>query len=356
MREAKKANLLFTLILWVSFGVASMALMIWTASEKTIVIADASRNQTGNPNAGDGGAQPGGTLPESSLKFRQEENVGNCFWVPLPEGLEPENITVENRYVDRELWLYIENAGQAFFEENDIYGNVSGIETGFCEEQQGQVVLKLHMNGVSEYYSIMENKTLKLTFDRPENLYGQIVVIDPAGGGSETGITGSRITEKELALQVAKYLQQMEISPDIKFYFTRMEDVEVPEHKRLDLIEGVKADMFIRIGAWKDTENTDKYGIQCFYNDDYFIPGFGNIELADAVTRNVTIASSNRALGLFSAPEDSILREIQIPAVELSLGYMSNPKECELLSQENYQEKLAEGIANAVLEVYTGRE
>lgn len=104
---------------------------------------------------------------------------------------------------------------------------------------------------------------------------------------------------------------------------------------------------------WHDEEHPEKYGIQGIYNENYFIPEFGNAQMADVLTRNVTIAAGNRAIGLLPASEKSVLQEIRIPAAQVNLGYLTNEQERTLLGQEKYQEKLAEGLANAILEVYT---
>ena len=87
--------------------------------------------------------------------------------------------------------------------------------------------------------------------------------------------------------------------------------------------------------------------------EEYFIPKFGNIQVADVLTRNVTVAASNKAIGMAAAESESILWNIQIPAAEICVGYMSNTQECVLLEQEYYQEKLAEGLAKAIEEIYT---
>jgi len=69
------------------------------------------------------------------------------------------------------------------------------------------------------------------------------------------------------------------------------------------------------------------------------------------LTREVTIASSNKAEGLLAVDEDSILKQIRIPAAELCLGYFSNETERELLGQKSYQEKLATGVINALKKI-----
>ncbi|MFQ8980292.1 MAG: N-acetylmuramoyl-L-alanine amidase [Waltera sp.] len=98
------------------------------------------------------------------------------------------------------------------------------------------------------------------------------------------------------------------------------------------------------------------HGIRAEYNDEYYLPDFGNVQWADCVTRQVTVASSNRAIGLFPAEEDDILWQLKIPAARISLGYVTNSSERQLLEQESYQKKLAEGIAEAISEVYTNTQ
>ena len=73
------------------------------------------------------------------------------------------------------------------------------------------------------------------------------------------------------------------------------------------------------------------------------------------MTKEVTLAASNRALGLEQADTGSILKQVNIPAAEIVLGYLSNPKESYLLQQEDYCEKLAEGIAKALHEATADR-
>jgi N-acetylmuramoyl-L-alanine amidase len=110
--------------------------------------------------------------------------------------------------------------------------------------------------------------------------------------------------------------------------------------------------MFLHINV-AQAEDEQQYGICGWYNELYYIPEFGNVELADIVTKNVTIASGNRAVGLKAADEESILQDIRVPAAEIDLGYLTNSQERSLLSQSAYREKLADGIADAIREVYS---
>lgn len=334
--------MLVTLALWILLCAAAMAAMLRLAAHKTIVITDMPQDQAG--------LTASSLQADRALKLMQTADGAGSFVIPLPANIRAEDVIMENRYMERELWIHIQSEDTQFYEENPVSGDISSILEGRYEVQPDGVLLKFAMNSLQEYRSTMNDDFLEVAGCKPKDMYSFIVVIDPVGGGRDNGLCSYVYREKELALQIAKLVQKNFALSDIKLYLTRTEDVEVPPEERMALIREVDADLYIRIGAAENPAEESLYGIQCYYNEEYFIPGFGNADLADIVTRAVTIAASNRALGLIPAEEGSILKEINIPAVQLSVGYLSNDKERNLLQQEAYLEKVAEGILNAIEE------
>jgi N-acetylmuramoyl-L-alanine amidase len=253
--------------------------------------------------------------------------------------------------MSKELWVYIQCEELEYYRENSLWGDISHIQYGSFEQQQDGLLLKIGMDRVLEYKTTMDGSVLTIAGVEPHESYEFTVVLDPEGGGSETGFTGEDgLAEKELTLQVAKLVQKKLDLSDVRLYLTRSEDADVSEEDRVWLAEEVKADLYLGIGAEYDGDNPENYGISSSYNDEYYLPGFGNVELADEVTRSVTIAAGNRALGLYSAQEDSILKSVRTVAARISLGCLSNRTESALLSQETYREKLADGIVTAIEE------
>lgn len=346
-KNTEKMNMRLSLCLWTTLCGVCMSVMLWYASGKTVVIADMSQDQAGlsvDAAQSDGGEQ------QANLTLVRTYDTPGSFRVPIPRGVKPEQVVVENRYMDRELWIHIQSEEVDFYSENDIYGDVSPIMEGYSDVRESGLLLRLKMEEVMEYRSTLEGNVLTIACGDPHEMYDYLVVLDPVGGGSEAGIDGYGISEKELALEVTRQVQRSFSISNVRLYVTRSEDVDVSLENRISLAEAVQADLYIRIGVVADETDPEAYGIQGTYNGEYFIPGFGNAELADIVTKEVTIASSNRAVGLVTAGEDSILNSIGIPAVELSVGYLSNPQEEALLGQEAYRSKLAAGIINAIKE------
>lgn len=344
-RERKGDNLAAACVVWTFVCLTCMAVMLLFAANKSIVIADVSQDPSSLPvNSG----QQGETAADRTLLLEENGRMEGSFSVPLPKGIRAENVTMENRYVDRELYLYIQGGGEEFYEENHISGDITPVLSAQCEVQESGILLKIEMSRVLEYRSTMDSSGLTINWYEPGELYDYIVVLDPAWGGTESGIVGSGLSEKEVTLQVARQIQKQFDLQNVRLYCTRTEDVDMPPEERARLAEETGADLYIRLCAGEDRTDEEAYGITGFYNEDYYIPGFGNTDLADILTREVTIEASNRAVGLKAAEEGSILELLKIPAAEISLGFLSNPKEAYLLGQESYREKLAAGFISAI--------
>lgn len=343
MAEGEKFNWRLTAVWWMILFVGAMYLMLVTATKKTIVIADSSN---GEETAGDHYAV------RQELMLEQTADRSGVFMIPLEKNTRADNVVVENSYPDRELRIFIGGAQDQFYAVNAVQGDVSAIVMADRENQRSGVLLRLKMDSVYEFQTSMEGDMLKIQAGKPKDLYAMVVVVDPADCAPQT-TAESPVNQDEFILAVSRLLSQQWDLEDVKLYFTRTEDRETTDAERIALTEAVQADCYIRLDTAQDEDGT-LYGIRGRYNEEYFIPEFGNVELADILTRNVTISAGNRAVGLVEAEPESILYKLQIPAACIELGYLSNTQESSLMVQESYRQKLAAGIKEAVQEVYTG--
>lgn len=347
----QQQNSRITLILWLLLGGLSFGIMLWVAAHKTVVISSLSQEQGGlvTENQAE-------RAHEMQLTMTEDRKADREICIPLEAGTKAENVVVENHYMEKELWIYVQNGRKAFYREHQLTGDFSLVVNGICEAQNEGVLLRLSMKEILEYHNTLEEGTLRIDFVNPRENYDRIVVLDPVGGGSEKGVTASGCEEKAIALEVARQTAQLMEGSKVKVYLTRTEDADVAQEARRSFADWVDADLYLEIGLSADYEDDSTYGIRAEYNDQYYLPDFGNVQWADCVTRQVTVAASNRAIGLFPAVEDDVLWQLKIPAARISLGYVTNSSERQLLEQESYQKKLAEGIAEAISEVYTNTQ
>ena len=357
-KDIGKENMRLTLVLWVLLCGISMALMLMCSAKKTIVIADAAQDET-QTTVDEKFEKP--IIQTREVVLQSATDSEDRFYISLPDDVKAEDVIMENRYWDSELRIRVKSGSADFYENCTIQGDISTIDSAVCEMKADGILLRVKTGSLLEYRSTMEGKTLVLAFYRPEELYDTIILLDPAWGGEETGLVGEAIPaevgqadgnlyEKDVTLQVARLVQKNLALESVKVYLTRAEDVTTTEEERLAFIKETGADLYIRLHA-KSRDDAAHYGISCGYNGQYFIPDFGNVQLADMLTREVTIATSNRAEGLSAVDESNILKQIEVPAAELCLGYFSNETERELLGQAVYQEKLAAGIINAIIKI-----
>lgn len=343
MAEGEKFNWRLTAVWWIVLFAGAMYLMLLTAINKTIVIADSSLEE------GEQGADNVALVQELALiETKVEKGV---LSIPLEEGTKAGNLVVENSYLDKELRIFIGGADAQFYETHAVQGDLSSVLKAECKVQNSGVLICLYSDGVYEFQTSMDGASLKIQANKPKDLYSMVVVVDPAECGQQTAMEGEEAPE-ELTLAVCRLLAQQWDMEGVKLYFTRAQDRTMTSEECVAFAEDVGADIYIRLDTAQD-EDTTQYGIRSRYNEAYFIPEFGNVELADILTRNVTIASGNRAVGLLPTEDNNILNNIQIPASSIELGYISNVQESGLLAQESYRQKLADGIEAAIREVYT---
>ncbi|WP_160559350.1 N-acetylmuramoyl-L-alanine amidase family protein [Parablautia muri] len=302
----------------------------------------------------EGGKEAEGKKQE--LIFGTGKSNSSFMRIPLPAECKAEDIVVENYYMNRELCILVGGVDSGFYASNVISGNLDMVEKGVCEENieanERGVKLRFSLTDVFEYRTILENHDLYVSFLRPREMYDKIVVIDPSCGGSNTGNEENGLSEKEISLQIAKKVKERLDETDVKVYYTRMDDSNPGEEDRVRLANGTKADMYIRIQVDANTDSS-VYGATTIYNEDYFIPGFGSVELADILEREVVTSIKGKALGLSKAQEeDYAIRSITIPAAAVKVGCLTNKQEAILLGREEYQEKIADGICNAIMAVY----
>lgn len=332
------------------FCAVSMAVMIYFAKDKAIVIEGLAQDQV---------AEDGDSLqvpPESDrmgeLRFTEEDENAGYICIPLESSITAEDVTVENRYMDRQVWISVKGASEDYYAEAALSGKFSFITEGRYEIRQDGVVLKLSMDRIYECHSTLDESKLYIEMLNPREVYDKIIVIDAACGGSESGILANDIVEKDIALDIVKQVKLLLDSTDIKVYYTRMEDVDVTAESRVALANEVQADMFISIRLNLD-EDEELYGTEAIYNANYYLPDFNSVSLADRVERAVVTRINGRGNGLYEAENSDILvQDAKVPVTVLKVGYASNAKEAALLVRGDYRALIAAGIVDAVTKVY----
>lgn len=187
------------------------------------------------------------------------------------------------------------------------------------------------------------------------------IVIDPGHGGFDGGaVSESGISEKDLNLGIALKLKALFSISEIPCVMTRDGDYEVERKtksssnkKRADLIgrteicESIDNPLFLSIHQNKFTSGKYK-GLQVFYSTNHS----DSAVIASIIKENnrSLLDNSNKREIKPAGREIFVLDKLETPAVLIECGFLSNASEAEMLSTDEYQEKLALVIFKSVIQ------
>lgn len=172
------------------------------------------------------------------------------------------------------------------------------------------------------------------------------VVIDAGHGGKDPGATSpfSQVKEKDLNLILAQKLKPKLEYIGINAVLTRSNDTYIGLYDRPAIANSLNADAFLSIHFNANTRPAP-YGVEMLYVPD----GRNSKAFAQILETEIVKATGAYSRGLTERPNLVVIRETVMPAVLAELGFLTNPGEEKLLLNEAYQDKLVEGMYNAII-------
>ena len=199
-----------------------------------------------------------------------------------------------------------------------------------------------------------------------------VIVLDPGHGGQDSG-TRSILPgkfEKDLALDWALRLRDLLTARGWQVKLTRTNDCDLSIPARVAFADQVKADLFVSLHFNSAGAKSGESGLETYcltpagmpsnltrgYPDDLRtafpnnIFDDENLRLALVLHRELLQASRMTDRGIRRARFLGVLRGQQRPAVLVEGGYLSNAVEARLITSTAYRQKLADGLAKALIE------
>ena len=191
------------------------------------------------------------------------------------------------------------------------------------------------------------------------------VVLNPARVGTNAGlVSSSGLTEKEVNLDIILKAGKILESKGINVVYTIKENDVIWEDKtvsyngvsipleiaeRLKIANSANADIMVTVGG-NSASGSDIKGIETYY----YSGKKGSLELAKHVQDNVIQKSGADYRGIIDSPNLNTLKLSNSPSVWVASGFLSNHSEQQLLSYSEYRKRIAEGIADGIVEYLGG--
>lgn len=200
------------------------------------------------------------------------------------------------------------------------------------------------------FIKIREERVLSV-FGSPA--YGTTIVIDAGHGGIDPGTVSPKgFREDEINLKISKKLQTYLENEGSKVVMTRKTNEGLYDKnsktskkkqdmsRRREIIQKAKPDMVISIHL-NQFSQSKYFGAQTFY--------MTNSEKGKLLARSIQdqllrILDRGNKRDIKAADNFLILKAAESPSVLVECGFLSNPKEEELLATDEYQEEVAWAI------------
>ena len=284
-----------------------------------------------------------------------EEGQSSQLNIEIPPGISEDDISIENDYISQSVYVRFKGGVDDYFSNYGISGSPDHIKSMFYYKDGDDGVIELNLDRVYELKTDVEDQKLAMDFIDPHDIYDKVIVVDAGHGSRAAGATKKGVMEKEINLQIVLQLKKLfdESDQNIKVYYTRTEDTNPTLMQRVELANLCDADLFISVHNNSSSSGnfSSLSGTQVMYSqsDDSEL---SSKKLAQICLDNVSDTLGSRKRGLLKGDNIYIIRSSEVPVALIEVGFMTNRDELENLVSEDYQQKAAQGIYNAVMEAF----
>ena len=190
------------------------------------------------------------------------------------------------------------------------------------------------------------------------------IFLDPGHGGSDSGAVSGGVREKDLTLSVYNKVSSKLASLGYTVLTSRNVDKDVDLVDRAEQANKANADMLLSIHFNAGGRGIAR-GIETYYyqatadrvpkinKENHNIPERleRSRKLANKVQQNLLYQTGANDRGVKRA-SFTVLRETSIPSILVELGFIDNPEERNKIKTNEYQERLANGIVDGIVEYY----
>jgi N-acetylmuramoyl-L-alanine amidase len=227
----------------------------------------------------------------------------------------------------------------------------------------------------------------------PKKKGKMLVVLDPGHGGNDPGAVGNGVQEKTLNLAVGLKMEKALQAKGFDVKMTRRTDVYLKLQERTDIANEADADIFVSIHVNalppgknsagfeiylmalptdKDALNLAKIENREYLEDhsngaasdrrtDLLLKILGDMQQNNKINESTVLAEHlSREGGKAGLPMKRVaqapffvLRGAAMPAVLLEMGFITNAGEAKLLAHPDYQQRIADAMANGVYSYLT---
>ncbi|MEG1021755.1 MAG: N-acetylmuramoyl-L-alanine amidase [Myroides sp.] len=173
------------------------------------------------------------------------------------------------------------------------------------------------------------------------NLDKKIIVIDVAHGGKDYGAVVDSFKEKEISLEIAKKIKELNKNANVEIILTRESDEFVSLNERADFINELNPHYVLSLHV-NSTSNQDKKGMEIFVSD-------LNSSNEDSEQFAQSLQNSFKGSDIAIKKADFyLLKNVKAPINFLEVGFITNDNDRAYITSEAGQTEIAEAILKVI--------
>ena len=325
-----------TLIATVLFTLMACGLMIWFKTKEAYfdshgriaVVAEAALAGQDNFSASN--------IYKKNFSVQIVDEPESKLKVPLLTQVSGDKITISEEFTQNKLVITLKD-GASYMEEGEtLMSDSSWMEAVGVYQHEGDIVIEVYCQNPCAYQYTCDNKTVTLSFLPIREQYDKVVVVYTPWENRSSLLTN----------EWNQAIQKLEEAYHIKIYSTIFVKEEYTDEDMINFANHVHADMVIGMELVEaETKNA-----VTICNAAYFIPEFGNVELAAIQEQEYAEKTQLEASG-FQKCEDkqSWLTKSAVPAALTQLRIPLNQQSAEQTYALN--QKMMEALGSIVKQV-----
>jgi len=172
-----------------------------------------------------------------------------------------------------------------------------------------------------------------------------VIVLDPGHGGEDEGCSRDGVLEKDINLEIARAVEAKLKDKGYQVVLTRETDQAYTTEERVHLANSLDADIYVSIHQ-NACEEIGPDGMEVWYCESS--RGEESRRLAKLIRKYAGQSGGANMRELSETDSLYVIRESKMPSCLVETGFLSNPAERRKLTDPEYQEQIAEGIADGI--------
>lgn len=285
----------------------------------------------------------------ANLKNMVFDKNQNILYLQKEQTFNIQDVEMHDHYLEGYFEIVLPNDCQNTYGDGTymIAGDVIDRISVFTQENK--TILRFYQNCISTYHIENEGDRYAIYAKNPKDVYQKVLLLDAGHGGKDPGTNGNGLLEKDMTLAIMQKVAAKLENSDIHVYLTRNSDVYPENNVRAKTANQI-ADMMVSIHM--NSGPVSASGTEVLYqihtND--VPPKMTSKKLSEILQQHIVTATGNINRNTKHWETVLILNQTTVPTALIEVGFLTNPGDALKISNPEYQDTVAQAIADGIQE------